>query len=516
MRFSTALATVAAVAPIVNAHGGHGLPQIAGLNLRDLKTRDMLSTLRARVAEIAAQESHESHAAHEERSSNIKRQGGDSEHQCGEGKAACAAGYCCSVGGYCGNTADYCYSPGCQYKYGPGCPENITPAGDSTASVARDKLGSVEYGGAGIYQCTQPGTIALTYDDGPLQNYTDHVLDVFKSYNAKATFFISGNNINKGEIDTTPEHKASIQRMHTEGHQIASHTWTHLDLSAVSTDDRKAQLIKNEMALRNILGFFPTYMRPPYSSCTSESGCEQDLADLGYHVTYFNVDTDDYNQDAADKIQNAKNNFQGNITQNGATPANNQWLSIAHDIHYQTAYNLTEFMLSTLTNLGYKPVTVGECLGDPSTNWYRTSAAGGGGSISTTTSAPQPTGTQSVSTDGTCGGTTGSTCQSSTFGNCCSVSGWCGSTTDYCGTDCQTGFGTCGTTGTTTTAVSTTATPTSSAKPVSSDGTCAGTAGQTCQGSSFGNCCSQYGWCGSTTDHCTASSGCNAAFGTCS
>lgn len=215
--------------------------------------------------------------------------------------------------------------------------------------------------------------MALTYDDGPYKNYTNHILDIFKSYGAKGTFFISGNNINKGEIDTDADHTATIKRMYSEGHQIASHTWTHLDLSAISAVDRANQMYKNEMALRNILGFFPTYMRPPYSSCTSASGCETAMANLGYHVIYFNVDTDDYNQDSATQIQNSKNWFRGNITAGGATPANNEWLSIAHDIHLQTAYNLTDYMLSTLTSLGYKAVTVGECLGDPSANWYRSS-----------------------------------------------------------------------------------------------------------------------------------------------
>jgi hypothetical protein len=46
------------------------------------------------------------------------------------------------------------------------------------------------------------------------------------------------------------------------------------------------------MALSNIVGKFPTYMRPPYSSCSAASGCEQDMADLGYHISYFDLDTD--------------------------------------------------------------------------------------------------------------------------------------------------------------------------------------------------------------------------------
>lgn len=47
--------------------------------------------------------------------------------------------------------------------------------------------------------------------------------------------------------------------------------------------------------------------------------------------------------------------------------------------------------------------------------------------------------------------------------------------------------------------------------PTSVDGACAGDDGVTCQGSEFGNCCSQYGWCGSTAAYC--GEGCQPAFG---
>ncbi|OAL44265.1 hypothetical protein IQ07DRAFT_463352, partial [Pyrenochaeta sp. DS3sAY3a] len=83
---------------------------------------------------------------------------------------------------------------------------------------------------------------------------------------------------------------------------------------------------------------------------------------------------------------------------------------------------------------------------------------------------------------------------------CCSQYGWCGSTDAYCGGGCQPGFGSC-------TIVTTPGTR------LSPDGTCGGTTGYSCPGSGFGNCCSSYGWCGSTTAHC--GTGCNNAFGTC-
>jgi len=517
MHYSAALAAVAAITPLVNAHGA-GLPNIIGLNPRDLRARDLLSRTGARftgVNELLQPKT-------QVKNKVVARQ---DDRQCGAGVGNCPAGQCCSGAGYCGTEDDYCYSPGCDYEHGSGCPENATPGGTNTSSIARTKVGNVEYGGAGIYGCTTPGTVAITYDDGPQKVFTSHILDVMASYNAKATFFITGNNINKGQIDITPEFSSVLKRMDSEGHQLASHTWTHLDLSAVSQQDRYNQMIKNEMALRNIVGKIPTYMRPPYSSCTAESGCEKDMADLGYHVTYFNLDTDDYEHDSTTLIQYSKDVFLGNVTSGPA--ASNQWLEIGHDIHEQTAMNLTEYMLSTLTQLGYKAVTVGDCLGDPKENWYRTAGGAGSGNApnpATSAGAPAATGTKQVTPDATCGGTKGYTCLGSTFGNCCSAAGYCGTTSAYCGTGCQSGFGNCGSNGvaptTTTTKAATPTKATTSKAPVASaagkvstDGSCGGTSGFTCAGSSFGNCCSQYGWCGSTTDHC--STGCNSAFGTC-
>lgn len=129
--------------------------------------------------------------------------------------------------------------------------------------------------------------MALTFDDGPYI-YTSHILDLLDQYNAKATFFITGNNINKGHIDDTSlAWPALIKRMYDGGHQIASHTWSHSDLCKITSAQRKNEMWKNEMALRNIIGVIPTYMRPPYSSCTEECGCEADLEELGYHITHF-------------------------------------------------------------------------------------------------------------------------------------------------------------------------------------------------------------------------------------
>jgi len=71
---------------------------------------------------------------------------------------------------------DYCTAPDCQLNYGPGCDGNKKPSGVDTSGIARPKLGKVQYGGVGIYDCVTKGDIALTFDDGPY-NFTGALLD---------------------------------------------------------------------------------------------------------------------------------------------------------------------------------------------------------------------------------------------------------------------------------------------------------------------------------------------------
>jgi len=288
MHFSNlALASLVLLSPLITAHGGGvaGAPRVFGrrsaLEAEREHIKERSATYQGHLAE------HLQHVHHVPQTVSSNTQG-----QCGSGFGSCAAGYCCSEAGWCGQGTDYCAAPGCQYDYGPACDDHTVPHGSNTSTVARPENGTVPYGGAGIYDCTVPGTVALTYDDGPYI-YTNDVLDVLKQYNAKATFFMTGNNNGKGEIDNAANGWSTIvQRAYNEGHQLASHTWTHPHLSNLTSQQRKQNMWSNEMALRNILGFFPTYMRPPYSDCTAESGCQDDMAELGYHITYFDVDTE--------------------------------------------------------------------------------------------------------------------------------------------------------------------------------------------------------------------------------
>jgi hypothetical protein len=59
------------------------------------------------------------------------------------------------------------------------------------------------------------------------------------------------------------------------------------------------------------------------------------------------------------------------------TPAKSSFVSLAHDIHNQTVTQLVPYMIQQAQQLGYQFTTVGECLGDPVSNWYRDPVTGG-------------------------------------------------------------------------------------------------------------------------------------------
>lgn len=107
----------------------------------------------------------------------------------------------------------------------------------------------------------------------------------------KATFFVTGHDFAKAIDDPTAGYAALLRRMHADGHQIGSHTWTHENLTTFTNETQVVnQIHYNEMALRNVLGFIPTYFRPPYLQC--RGNCLLVMKKLGYHVIMKTLDTD--------------------------------------------------------------------------------------------------------------------------------------------------------------------------------------------------------------------------------
>lgn len=102
---------------------------------------------------------------------------------------------------------------------------------------------------------TREKVLYLTFDDGPHPQATPFVLDQLKQYNAKATFFCIGKNVDA--------HPAIFQRILSEGHAVGNHTQHHLNGWRI-TDE--AYLADVEEATQRVAS---NWFRPPYGRLRS-------------------------------------------------------------------------------------------------------------------------------------------------------------------------------------------------------------------------------------------------------
>ncbi len=92
--------------------------------------------------------------------------------------------------------------------------------------------------------------IYVTFDDGPIPIVTPFVLNILKQYNAKATFFCIGDNVNK--------HPEVFEQVKNAGHAIGNHTWNHL--KGWKTDNKT--YLDNFLKADGVL--HADLFRPPY------------------------------------------------------------------------------------------------------------------------------------------------------------------------------------------------------------------------------------------------------------
>ena len=97
---------------------------------------------------------------------------------------------------------------------------------------------------------TSDPILYLTFDDGPIPDVTEWVLDQLKQYQAKATFFCVGENVQR--------YPSIYQRILTEGHSVGNHTYHHKN--GWKTD--KVQYLYNVAQCAKLVD--STLFRPPY------------------------------------------------------------------------------------------------------------------------------------------------------------------------------------------------------------------------------------------------------------
>lgn len=177
--------------------------------------------------------------------------------------------------------------------------------------------------------------VALTFDDGPHGVHTDKILDTLQAYGARATFFVLG--------CQAALYPAAVQRAHSLGCEIGSHTYSHPDLAASTAGKVNQEFSKTNGVVRGAIGKNPTLMRPPYGNHNASV-----RKAAGVPVILWNVDTLDW------KSRNAYA-----VAQHVLTHATDGDIILMHDIYASTA-EAVKIIVPALLARGFQLVTVSE------------------------------------------------------------------------------------------------------------------------------------------------------------
>lgn len=145
--------------------------------------------------------------------------------------------------------------------------------------------------------------VYLTFDDGPTSEVTSYVLDELKKYNAKATFFCIGKNIEN--------HPKLFKRIIEEGHTIGNHTQNHFNgwkhsvenyLMNVETCESAMQQFQDTTSEQKRL------FRPPYGKIKASQARE--LIRKGYEIIMWDVLSADFDKSVSKEkcLQNVLKN----------------------------------------------------------------------------------------------------------------------------------------------------------------------------------------------------------------
>ena len=149
------------------------------------------------------------------------------------------------------------------------------------------------YGRAFIGLAPGSRKLALTYDDGPNDPHTLHLLDVLAAHGVKATFFMVGKFV--------AERPDIVRRVAEEGHVIGNHTWSHPNLIFVSRAELQCQISQTQHALQGAIGTHSNLFRPPFGG--RRPGTFASVRSLGLEPIMWRVSGHDWKATSAEAIE---------------------------------------------------------------------------------------------------------------------------------------------------------------------------------------------------------------------
>ena len=185
--------------------------------------------------------------------------------------------------------------------------------------------------------------VALTFDDGPNDEFTPQLLAICDKYGIKASFFLMG-----AYVDEYPE---MAKRIMDEGHYVGNHSYNHFDLNTLTDDEVIQQFEWTNMAIEEATGQRPSLYRMPFGG-----GGERVydlLADMGMESVMWTLDSADWSLQERDPIIDNVMKYLGA-----------QDVILMHDTN-QATVDAVDQLIPKLQEMGYEFVAPTEIESNP-------------------------------------------------------------------------------------------------------------------------------------------------------
>jgi peptidoglycan-N-acetylglucosamine deacetylase len=149
--------------------------------------------------------------------------------------------------------------------------------------------GALPTASAGVAGEPAPGTVGLTFDDGPHPVWTPVVLDMLDALGIKATFFVLGVQVRK-----FPDLAREIV---ARGHSIQVHGYSHTNFARLSDARLRAEVARTSDLIFEATGVRPTCVRPPYGSTNRRVTAV--IAEMGLQQVIWDLNSVDYSAKTA-------------------------------------------------------------------------------------------------------------------------------------------------------------------------------------------------------------------------
>ena len=188
---------------------------------------------------------------------------------------------------------------------------------------------------------TSEKKIALTFDAGS-DIAGIQILEILKKYNIKSTFFLTG-----AWVDKYPNYAKEI---HTDGHEIANHSYSHENFTEVSESVRLESIRKTDEAIERVIGIKPApYFRFPYGAYNRDALASVGKAGYPYSI-HWSIDTIDWDQPSVEVI-----------VERVLSRASNGDIILMH-IGGKNTPAAMDIVIPELQSRGFKLVTISEIL----------------------------------------------------------------------------------------------------------------------------------------------------------